>query len=128
MTDQIDVAYVDSKFQRSGRDQRTNLTISQSALCRESQLARKAAVMCGNVLLAKTVSEIVRETLGESTSVDENQRGAMLLDKLIQAVINLIPDHRGRDGSQLALWNFDREVHLAAMSYVHNCSGCAAWI
>src|SRR5208282_2817363 len=58
--------------------------------------------------------------LRQSTSVYENQRGAMLFDKFDQAVVNLVPHFVGGDGAELTGRNFNREIELALVADIHN--------
>ena len=58
-------------------------------------LARQAAVVRGDVLLAEPLGQVARDPLGDAALVDEDQRGAMLADQLGEPVVHLAP-HLGR--------------------------------
>src|SRR5438270_3560288 len=70
---EIDVANINAKLKRGGCDQGANFTISQAAFSSKAQLAREAAMVSGDVLLSKPLGEVMCQTFGESTGVNEDQ-------------------------------------------------------
>ena len=48
--------------------------------------------MRGDVFVAKTFTKVPRNSLGEPSRVDENERGFVLANKLRQPVVNLLPN------------------------------------
>ena len=86
----------------------------------EAQFARQAAVMRGDVVFANPLAQLMRDPLRQPPGVDEDQRGAMLLDQFHQAVVNLVPHLVGGDRAQLAGRDFHREIELALVSDIHD--------
>ena len=91
LADEIDVADVDAKCERGGRDQRFEFAAPEPLFGREPQLLRHAAVVRGDGLFAEPVGELARDAFGHATSVDEHQRRAVLHDKLRQARVDFSP-------------------------------------
>ena len=105
--DQIDGADIDSEFERSGRHQHSYLAFFQLALGRQPQLARQAAVMRGHLFFAHALAQLMGHALGHAARVDEDQRRAVLLDQLDEAVVNLVPHFVGGDRAERHGRNFD---------------------
>ena len=66
LADQVDGADVDAEFERRGRDQQANLAVLQLALGIETQLARQAAVMGGDLILADALAEMHGDAFGQA--------------------------------------------------------------
>ena len=86
----------------------------------EPLLLGEAAVVGGDVLVAEPVSEqlCARHPLGQPAGVDEDQCGAMRLDQLRQASIDLLPDFGRHHRFERRVRNFEREVARAAVAGV----------
>ncbi len=105
LADQIDIADIDAELQGRGRHQRFQRAMLQPLLGVEPLLLGKAAVMRGHLIGAEPLRQLPRHPLGQPAGVDEDQRGAVRLDQLGQAVVDLLPDlarhhrfeRRGRD-------------------------------
>ena len=65
----------------------------------------------------KPLGKVMRYALGQPPGVDENQRRAPLADQLRQAIVDFVPHLVARHRAQLALGNFDEQVHFAAVSH-----------
>ena len=57
--------------------------------------------------------QVVRDALGHAPRVDEDERRAVLVDQLGDAVVDVGPLLAGRDGLQVGRRHFDREVEVA---------------
>ena len=72
----------------------------------------------GDVRLAEPLGEVARDPLRDAALVDEDQRGAMLVDQLGEPVVHLAPHfgrhHRGERRAR----HFDREIAVAHMAGV----------
>ena len=111
LADQIDIADIDAELQGSGRHQRFQRAMLQPLFGVEPLLLGKAAVMRGHLIGPEPLRQLPRRPLGQPAGVDKDQGGAVRLDQLGQAVIDLLPDlarhhrfeRRGRDfESQIA--------------------------
>ena len=81
LADQIDVADIDAELERGGGHHGGECAGFQPLLRVEPLFLGEAAVMRGNAHLAELVRKLARDALGHASCVDENQRGAVLLDK-----------------------------------------------
>ena len=68
LADQVDVADVDAELERRGGDQRLQLAALQALLGVEPLLARQAAVVRGDVLLAEPLGQVARRALGHAAA------------------------------------------------------------
>ncbi len=59
-------------------------------------------MMGSDVVFAEALSQMVRHALRQAARIDEDQRGAVLLDQLDEAVVNLVPHFVGGDRAKLA--------------------------
>src|SRR6185437_2545713 len=83
---QINVANIDSQFERSGGHQNFQFAIFELALGVQAQLARQAAVVRANNIFTQTFGKIKRNALSQAARVHKNQGRAVLLDQLTDAV------------------------------------------
>ena len=118
LADQIDLADIDAEFERGGRDQRLQRAALEPLLGVEPALLRQAAVMRRDLVVAEPLRQCARGALGHAAGVDEDQRRAVRLDQLGDAVVDLLPDlarhHRfERRGRQ-----FEREIARPTMAGV----------
>ena len=58
-------------------------------------LARETAVVRGDMLFTEPLGQVARHALGDAALVDEDQRGAVLVNQLGEPVVHLAP-HLGR--------------------------------
>ena len=56
----------------------------------------------------------MRHALRQAARVDENQRGAIFLNVLRDAVVDLLPHLAGGHGAEFVVGDFDRQVHRGA--------------
>ena len=91
LTHEVDVTDVDAELQRRGRDQRLQLAALELLLGVEALLARHAAMMRSDLVLAETLGQRARHALGQAPGVDEHQRRAVLLDQAGQPLVDLAP-------------------------------------
>src|SRR5581483_1593452 len=68
---------------------------------------------------------MMRDSLGHTTRIHENERGAMFLDQLRQSRINFLPDFVRHHGFERRLRNLNPEIELAFVSHVDDG---AIWI
>ena len=120
LADQIDVADIDAELERGGGHHGGECAGFQPLLRVEPLFLGEAAMMRGNAHLAEPVRKLARDALGHTPCVDENQRGAVLLDKRRQPVIDLVPDfcrhHRFERGGR----HFELKIARAEMAAIHD--------
>ena len=110
LTDEIDVADVDTELERCCRDQHLELAVLETLLGLETQLLRHAAVMRHHVLGADELGEMTRGALGHPPRVDEDQRRAMTLRELGESRVDLLPYFVRHDGGERRARHFDLEI------------------
>ena len=113
LADQVDVADVDAQLERAGGDQRLQLARLQALLGLEPVLARQAAVVRGDMLLAEPLGQVAGDALGDATLVDEDERRAVLADQLGEPVVHLVPHLGGHHRGERRARHLDREIALA---------------
>ena len=118
LADQVDRADVDAELERGGGHHGAQLAVLQPALGIQAQLARQAAVVRQNGVLAEPLGQVMRDALGEPARVDEDQGGAVLADQLGDAVVDLAPHLVGGDRAELVARDLDRQIHRAAVADV----------
>src|SRR5882724_5295180 len=111
---------VNAQFERSGRHQDFKFAILELTFGIQAKFARQAAMVSTHHVFTHSLGQIERNTLGQAARVYKNQGGAVLLDQLTNAVINLIPQFVAGNGPKFLTWNFDCEIHLALMADVHH--------
>ena len=122
LADEIDVADVDAELERGGGDERLKLAVLQPLLGLESQLLGEAAVMRAHMLGAETVGELARGALGHAPRVDEDERGAMRLDELGEAGVDLLPDLARHHRLERRQRHLDLQIAGAAMAGVDDAA------
>ena len=120
VADQLDVADVDAQLQRRGGHHHRHLRGLELLLGFEPGLARQAAVVRQHLALAQPVGELVRHSFHQPAGVHEHQGGAVALDLLHDAVVDLGPQRVGGDGPQLLVRHLDGQVQLALVAHVHD--------
>ena len=118
LANQIHVADIDAQFQRSGGDQYAQVAAFEALFCVESLLFCKTAVMCGDDFLAEAFGQMTSHTLGHATRVDEDERGAMRLHQLGEAVVDEFPAVVGHHRFERHRGDFDGEVAVAGVADV----------
>src|SRR5436305_1365574 len=89
-------------------------------------LAREAAVVASDLIGTHQIRQAGREPLGELSRIDENERGAVLIDELHDLAINLVPLLVRTDGGERGRRHFDRDIHCAPMPYVDHAAFAAS--
>ena len=107
---QVDLADVDAQLQRGRRHQRLELAALQAPLGVQPVLLRHAAVVRGDQLLAQPRRQLARHAFGHAPRVDEDERGAVLLDQLGEAFVDLLPHLRRHHRFQRRRWHLDGEI------------------
>ena len=120
VADKVDRSNVDAEFERGGRDQDFYLAFFQLALGLETQLARQASVMCGDIFLAKALAELMGNAFGQAPGVDEDERRAVRLDELDDALVNLVPHFVRGNRAEFRGGNFNSEVKLPFMADIND--------
>ncbi len=118
LADQIDSPNVDAELERRGRDQRFQVASLQARFRSKPFFLRQAAVMCGYRCLAEAFAQLMRNPLGHPPGVHENQRGAVLMNQLGQAVVILRPHLVRHHRVERRTRNLEGQVHLTAMPRV----------
>ena len=118
LADEIDVADVDPELERRGGHQRLEVAGLQALLGREPALAREAAVVRGDVLLAERLGQRPGDALRHAARVDEHERGAVRLDEGAEPPVDLGPDLAGHHRLERRLGQLKREVALPGMTGV----------
>ena len=62
----------------------------------------------------------MRQALGETAGVYENEGGAVLSGQCGDAVVNFVPHFVGRNWAKLAGGNFDAQIQLATMADLYD--------
>jgi len=91
LTDEVDVADVDTELERCRGNQNLDLAVLKLLFGIEAQGPRERTVMGSNVLHSETFGEIEGKTLDQATRVDKDQRGTMGLSQCGELVVHLIP-------------------------------------
>ena len=81
LANQINRADIDTKLERSGRNESSNFSGFQLIFRGEAELAREAAVMRGDRVFAKALFEMMRHSFREAARVDEHERRAVLANE-----------------------------------------------
>ena len=118
LADQVDVADIDAELERRRRDECLERAGLQPMLGIEARLLREAAVVGGDLALAKPFAQMPGRPLGHPSRVHEDQRGLVRGDQLGQAVVILVPDLVRHDRAERRAGNLHGQVELAAMALV----------
>src|SRR5215213_4883101 len=81
-------------------------------------LARKTAMMCSDVLVADSFTEMSCYSLCKPARVDEDERCLVLANELGQSIVNLIPHLARHHSLQRRLRQLDCEVEFSRMTAV----------
>ncbi len=95
-----------------------SLPVAQPLLGVEALLLREAAVVRGDELGAEPLGQLVRHALGEPPRVHHDERRAVRLDQLDQALVDLLPDLVRHHRFERRARHFDGEVDLALVAAV----------
>src|SRR5262249_35804429 len=98
---------VDAQLERCRRDERLQVSRTESRLQPKPPILREAAVMRGHALRADPFRQEMRQSLGETAGVDEYERGTVLLDMGRDPIEDLAPLLVGRHGFELAPGQLD---------------------
>ena len=94
---EVHVADVDAKLERRRGDERAQLPGLQALLGIQPALAREAAVMTRDGLLAEKPRQLAGDPLGHLAGVHEDERRPVLADELRDAGVDLRPLLVGAD-------------------------------
>ena len=110
---EVDRAHVDAELERGGRHQARDLALLEQLLDLDALLARERAVVrTGDLALGQLVQP-KRQALGEPSVVDEDDRRAVLGDKLEDLGVDRRPDGVDRAflrNRHVIEWHDDLEV------------------
>ncbi len=118
LADELDGTDVDAQLERRRRDQRLQVTGAQAGLDPMPPFFRQAAVVRGDDVVTEALRQEMREAFGEPSGVDEDERGAVLLDELGDAVEDVGHLLGGGDGFELAVGQLERQVEVALVARV----------
>ena len=113
LANQFDIADIDTQFQRRRGDQHAQFAAFQALLGIEPKLAREAAVVRRDRVLAEPVGQMARGALGHAPRVDEHERRAMLRDEFGQPVVDALPRVVRHDRFERHRRQFERQVARA---------------
>ena len=114
----FDLADIDAELERRRRNQRLELAPLQAPLGVQPVLLGHAAVVGGDQLLAEPRRELARHPLGHAPRVDEDERGAVLLDQPGEALVDLLPHLRRHHRLQGRRRNLEGQIPRAAVADV----------
>ena len=115
---QLDRPHVDAELQRRRRHQRCQLPGAQAALDQLAALAGQRSVMRGHLVVAKTLSELMGDSLGQLSRVDEHQRRPLpghVCGDPVEDLVKLIAGHRRLE---LAVGHLQGHVEAATVTGV----------
>jgi hypothetical protein len=113
LADKVNIADVDAEFERSGGNKDAALTLLETALGLEAEMAGERTMMGSDLLLAHAPGKMVRDALDEAAGVDEDKSGAVLDGKLLKAIVDFVPHLVGGDGAEFGGWKLDGEIERA---------------
>src|SRR5256885_9089121 len=116
LADEVNLADVDAELERSGGHQRLEFAVLEPLLGIEALLFGEAAVVRGHVIGADALGQLARHPLRQPAGVDEDKRGAMRLDQLGQALVDLLPDLGRHYGLERRLRKFEGEIAPTAVA------------
>ena len=123
LADEVDAADVDTEFERGSSHKGFEPAVLELLLDVEAAFAGEAAVVAGDAFLAEAVAQVVGDTLGQGTGVDEDQGGVVLDDEVGEAVVDVVPLLAGGDGFKVGGWGLDGEVQVALVAEVDSDAG-----
>jgi hypothetical protein len=126
LTHELDGTDVDPELEGGRRDEGGEPSLAQPLLHRQPSRPGEAPVVGRHPVLAETLGELVRHPLGEAPGVREDEGGAMRADVTRDAVQDLAPLLRRRDGAELAAGHLDGEIEGATVAHVHDAAAGAA--
>ena len=115
---QVDVPDVDAQLQRSGRHDGLELACLKLPFRLQPLGRRQRAVMAVDVSFTQLLRQLVRQPLGQTARVDEDQRRAVLVDQFDQAVVDFVPLLVRADDPQLGPRKLDPQIALPRMTHV----------
>ena len=118
VTHQVDRSDVNAKFERSGRHQHFYLAFFQLALGLQPQLARQTTVMRRHIFLTQPLTQVMGYAFGQAPCVYEDQRRAVRIHQLHDALVDLVPHLVRRDRAQFGRWNLDCKIERALVANV----------
>ncbi|MNZ61958.1 hypothetical protein D3C78_800640 [compost metagenome] len=95
---QVDVADVDPQLQRRRGDQHLQVAALESLLGIQAKLLGQAAVVGGHGILAQALAQVPAQAFGQTSGVDEDQRGPVFPGEGGEAVVDQLPDIVGHHG------------------------------
>ncbi|MNO70326.1 hypothetical protein D3C76_612050 [compost metagenome] len=123
LADQLDVADVDAQFQRRGGHQHPQAAGLEALLGVQAQFLGQAAVVRGHLVVAQAFGEVAGDALGQPPGIHEDQRGALRLRQLGEAVVDRIPHLVGHHRLQRRRRHLDAEVAGTAVADVDDAAG-----
>src|SRR5262249_35508726 len=84
----------------------------------QTQLARQTTVVGGNSVLTQPLRQVKSHAFSQPARIHKDQRGAMLLHKLANAVVSLVPQLVARHRTKLLSGNLDGKIELALVADV----------
>ncbi len=115
---ELDGAHVDAELQRRGGHDDLEVARLQEALGPVAPLAREAAVVGRDALVAQALAEMQRHPLDQAARVDEHQRRLVLAGQGRDPIVELRPLFVRGHGAQLVLGHLDAQIEVAALADV----------
>ena len=115
---QIDSANINAQLERGSGDQRAQLARLQTLFSGQSQLARQAAMVRSDVLVADSLPKVSRSSFSHAPRVYEHQRRLVFANKLGDAIVNFFPHFVRHHGFERRAGNFNRKIEAACVTRV----------
>ncbi len=120
LANQIDIADIDAKLERSRRHQRLQRAALQPLLRIQAQLLRQAAVVRGDMFFADAIGKMAGHPFDQAPRIDEDERRAMGLDQLRELIVDLLPHIVRHDRFERRRRQRQSEIARAAVAGVHD--------
>ena len=115
------MADIDAELERRRGYQHLELAFAQTVF--GVRRTSCAAVVGSDAIIAKALGQLMRHPLGKAPGVHRDQRRAMRLDQMHEAIVDFFPDLMRHHGFERRTRNFDREVHRALVALVDDDAG-----
>src|SRR5512132_3856190 len=74
------------------------------------------------LVVPQALSQMMRDPLGQSPSIDKDQGRAMGLREFGQPIVDILPDGVRRNAAEFVLGNFYPKIHWPAMPHVDHAA------
>src|SRR5579883_1663226 len=116
LADEINIANINTEFERGCRNERLELAQFQALLGIEPLLARKAPMMRRHLRGIQALRESACGPLGHTARIDEDERAAVIFDEGREPVIDLLPDLSGHHRFERGGGKLDCQIAVPAVA------------